>query len=174
MQTLSAPTRILLLTGILACGGLTAQSQLMSLKAATPMAACSTGDVWAIGERYMLLARRSQGFTVVDAADPANPVTATIRPPGYPRGSRSFGVGDIKADGQFIYATDESTNQGVFFYDARTNPMNPTYLGSLAHTRARSVHDCWIEGNTLYCVSNNTRLIEVYDISNKTAPVWLS
>ena len=56
----------------------------------------------------------------------------------------------------------------------KSNPMNPTYLGSLAHTRARSVHDCWIEGNTLYCVSNNTRLIEVYDISNKTAPVWLS
>ena len=60
----------------------------------------------------------------------------------------------------------------MFVYDAGTDPMNPTYVGAIRHANIPSVHNCWIDDDTLYCVGRGK--IQVYDVSNKTSPVFLS
>lgn len=142
-------------------------AQNMSLVSQIPFPPCTTGDVWGIGNT-MLLARRWQGFAVVDLKDPANPVTKTILPPGYPAGVWTYGVGDIKSDGRYIYATDEGTFEGVFIYDAK-DPMNPVLLSTLRPFYGPlRVHNCWIDGNTLYAEN------AVFDVSDHQKPRYLT
>ena len=161
--------------GLLACG-VGAQSLNMTQLTHLSRTPCTTGDVWGMGEHHMLLARRPQGFDVIDASDPRNPVSNNVLPPGYPASSRSYGVGDIKSDDRFIYATNEASGGGVFIYDTQPNGfMNPVLVHHLQHNRVSSgVHNCWIDGDYLYCVSNGTRTIEVFDVANKSSPTWLS
>lgn len=141
----------------------------LSLQARLPRTACTTGDVWAIGD-YMLLARRSQGFEVVDARDPKNIKTKLVRPPGYPQSVRSYGVGDIKADDRYIYATNEGTSVGgVFVYDAR-DPMNPRYVGVVGSGHG-TVHNCWIDPRRKLLYTNRGW---VYDVTNPAAPRTVS
>ncbi len=133
------------------------------------MAPCTTGDVWVHQDRYMLMARRSQGFTIIDTANPSAPVSVDISPPGYPAGSQSYGVGDVKSNGRYLFASNESSGGGVFVYDLLPNPMAPTFVTQIVERVInRGVHNMWVEGNTLYCVSNRTSMIEVYDISTIT------
>ena len=140
----------------------------MVLESHIPMTPCTTGDVWGMG-RYMLLARRGEGFSVIDTLDPANPVTSNIRPPGYPQ-LGSYGVGDIKSDGRYIFATDEATGKGVFIYDTVPDPMSPTLLSDLTNSGANPgwVHNCWVDGNYLYTLN------AVFDVSDKLNPRFLA
>ena len=145
-------------------GSLLAQSSRnMTLLSKIPHSPCTTGDVWALDNNHMLIARRGQGFAVVDATNPRNPITKNILPPGYPAPGRNYGVGDIKSDGRYIYASDEYRG-GVHIYDAKV-PMNPQYLTTL--TSVSSVHNMWVDGknNTLY-----TNRGYIVDITNKSAP----
>lgn len=146
----------------------------MVLESHTAFAPCTTGDVWAIGG-HVLVARRSQGFAVIDPANPTQP--KLVRPPGYPVSSSSYGIGDIKSDGRYIYATSENyalpINPGIFIYDAGTDPMHPTFVGSITHPNVPGVHNCWIDptSDTLYCVSRGR--IQVFDVSNRASPRFL-
>ncbi|MEM7200589.1 MAG: choice-of-anchor B family protein [Planctomycetota bacterium] len=149
--------------------GLAAQSaDNMVLDSHISLPPCSTGDVWGLGN-YMLVARRHEGFAVVDVSDPQNPVMNTIHPPGYPVSLGSYGCGDIKSDGRYIYVSDEATGQGAFIYDAQPDPMNPTLVGSLGFPTS-SVHNLWIDGDYLYTATGN----EVWDVSDRTNPVYLT
>jgi choice-of-anchor B domain-containing protein len=177
------PPRILSSTSLLLCAfahllaapGTAQISSRFVLESHIPQAPCTTAGLWAIGD-YLLVARRAQGFAVVDARIPAQPRTVTIRPPGYPAPSGSFGVGDIKSDGRYIYATNENwwVNAGVFIYDAGADPMNPTYVGAVQHANVPWVHNCWIDRSTdtLYCVGRGR--IQVFDVRDKTAPQFLA
>ncbi len=154
-------------------------AQNLSLVAHVPGMPCATSDIHHIGGDYVLLARRSQGFAVVDVRNPQSPVVNHITPPGYPRGVSSYGVGDIKFDGRYIYATSEDfyfgNTGGVFIYDTVPDPMNPTLVNDYRPTELQGgVHNVWVDGNHMYCVSDGTYLIEVYDITNRLAPVRVS
>src|SRR5262245_49835262 len=72
-----------------------------SLLSQLPGVPCATGGLWGIGSRYVLVGQRSQGWAIIDVADPSNPVLQPIRPPTYPRlGVASYGCGEIKSDGR--------------------------------------------------------------------------
>ncbi len=156
---------------VVAVAGATAQSSLHMEKISTvPFAPCSVGDIWAMGDT-MLVARRWAGFSLVDVSDPANPVSTDVTPPGYPVFQSSYGVGDIKSDGRYVYATDEATGEGLFIYDAQ-DPKNPVLVSTLGRIGFRSsCHNCWVdvEAKTLYTTTG-----DVYDVSNPASPRWLS
>lgn len=145
-----------------------------------PGVPCATGGLWAIGNSYVLMGRRSQGWAVVDIRDPANAVQHNIFPPTYPRSDiRSYGCGEVKFDGRYIYVTSEDFYQGfqggVFIYDSVPDPTNPTLINHYQPTQLLGgCHNLWVDGNWLYCVSDGTSLIEVFDITNKLAPVHVS
>ncbi|MAE77368.1 MAG: hypothetical protein CMJ85_10925 [Planctomycetes bacterium] len=142
----------------------------MRLLSRMPRTACTTGDVWGL-KGFMLMARRSQGFEVVNASDPTSPKTKSIYPPGYPIAStRSYGIGDIKADHRYIYATNEGTSSGgVFIFDG-VDPWNPKYLGQAGAGRG-SVHNCSVDGQRGLLLTNRG---DIFDVSNRTAPRLLT
>lgn len=160
---------------LLLCPVAAQRSSRMVLESQVPFAPCTTAHVWAIGD-YLLVARRSEGFAVIDVRIPSRPVTVTIRPPGYPASPSSLGVGDIKSDGRYIYVTNEnwSAAAGMFIYDAGTDPMNPTYVGALQHPNVPGTHNCWIDptSDTLYCIARGR--VQVFDVSNKASPQFLA
>jgi hypothetical protein len=179
MMMHSVPTAALLL--LCAASQLQAQgSSNMTLFANVAGTPCATGDVWGHGRNHVLLAQRSRGFAVVDVRDPGNPVVQHIHPPTYPRADiRSYGVGDIKSDGRYIYASNEDFYQGnpggLFIYDAFPDPMNPTLVANFSPNELRNgVHNLWVEQDTLYAVSDTTGLIEVYDIIVRASPVRIA
>ena len=45
-------------------------SRNMTLLSKIPHSPCTTGDVWALDDNHMLIARRGQGFAIVDATNP--------------------------------------------------------------------------------------------------------
>ncbi|MCB9882529.1 MAG: hypothetical protein H6834_12125 [Planctomycetes bacterium] len=145
----------------------------MTLLSYTQFPACAVGDTWALGN-YMLVARRAQGFSVIDATDPRNPVATTINPPNFPATGRSYGVGDIKSDGRYIYATDEWVNGGIWIYDSQPDPMNPTLVGHALDPQISTVHNCWIDGpnDMLYCVSRGR--VHSFDVSNHASPQYVA
>ena len=155
-------------------------STAMSLRSQVPGVPCATGGLWGLDANHILVGRRSRGFAVIDISDPDNPVESHVHPPSYPRTDiRSYGCAEIKSDGRFIYVSNEDFFQGntggFFIYDSQPNPMNPTLV--LDHRPAEiagGVHNMWLEGTTLYCVSDTTGRIEVYDISTRTAPVRIA
>ncbi len=152
----------------IACAPLVAQSSAnVALESTIPHQPCTTGDVWAMGN-YMLIARRYDGFAVVDISDPNNPVSNTIRPPGYPASTYSYGIGDVKSDGRYIYATDEATGRGGFIYDTVPDPMNPTLVSTWDRAGVFSCHNCFVDGNTLYAQE------DIIDITDKANPRWLA
>ena len=102
---------------------------------------------------------------MVDLADPKNPVMNTIRPPGYPVFAGSYGVGDVKSDDRYIYATDESVGAGVFIYDTVPDPMNPTLV---ATAQSGPTHNCFVDNGYLYTLN------DIYDVSDPTNPVYVS
>lgn len=165
---------LLLLTPLAAQG-----SQNMTLLAHIPGVPCATGGLWAIGNDYVLVGQRSQGFSVIDIRNPSAPVVSQITPPTYPRGVSSYGVGEVKFDGRYIFATNEDfyfgNTGGVFLYDTVPDPMNPTLVLNFQPPELQGgVHNIWVEGNHMYCVSDGTSMIEVYDITNRLAPVHVS
>jgi choice-of-anchor B domain-containing protein len=145
-----------------------------------PGVACATGGIWAIGQTHVLVGRRSRGWSIVDVRDPQNPIVQDVFPPSYPRSDiRSYGCGEVKYDGRYIYVTNEDFYQGnqggVFIYDAQPNPMAPVLVNNYQPFELNGgVHNIWVSGNYMYCVSDRTSLIEVYDVTNKTAPVRVS
>lgn len=145
-----------------------------------PGTPCATGGLWAIGNDYVLVGRRSRGWSIIDVRNPAAPITQDIFPPTYPRSDiRSYGCGEIKSDGRYIYVSNEDFYQGnqggVFIYDTVPNPMSPTLINNFQPSELLSgCHNLWIDGNWMYCVSDGTSLVEVYDITNRLAPVHRS
>ena len=141
-----------------------AKASHMVLESALARPNCTTADVWALGS-YMLLARRYLGFEVVDLRDPKRPVAKLITPPGYPVAPTGFGVGAIKSDGRYIYASDESAGAGAFVYDALPDPMNPKLVAVLGGPfGVRSAHNLWVDGQFVY--AQNT----VIDMSRLSFP----
>jgi len=154
----------------LCCPARAQGSSNLVLEGTVPLPPCTTGDVWALGD-YMLLARRTQGFAIADVRDPKNPIVKTIVPPGYPTFTGNYGVGDIKSDGRYIYATDEGTGKGVFIYDA-VDPMHPVLLTTLAAIgHPSNVHNCWIDVANQNLYTNNN---EIFDVSDPAKPVFLT
>ena len=99
----------------------------MSLYSNVPGTPCATGGVWQLGGRYVLMGRRSQGWAIVDAIDPVNPVVNHINPPSFPRADiRSYGCAEIKSDGRYVFVSNEDyylgNTGGVFVYDTVPNP----------------------------------------------------
>lgn len=166
---------------LLLAPALTAQSSAnMTLRSQIAGTPCATGDVWGHGPDHVLVARRSHGFAVVDVSDPDNPVAQHVNPPSYPRTDiRSYGCGDIKSDGRFAYVSNEDFYQGnrggFFVYDLAPDPMNPVLVVDHRPTElAGGVHNLCIDGDMLYCVSDTTYRVEVYDVTNRQSPVHLS
>ncbi len=63
----------------------------------------------------------------------------------------------------------------MFGHDTATAVLHPTVVTPIRHPNTRNgVHNCWIDGTDLYCVSHGTRKIEVLDISTLTNPIYLS
>jgi hypothetical protein len=63
----------------------------------------------------------------------------------------------------------------VFIYDTVPNPMSPTLVLDFRPSELQGgCHNLWVDGNHLYCVSDGTSVIEVYDITNRAAPVHVS
>ncbi|MEY4673160.1 MAG: hypothetical protein RL148_944 [Planctomycetota bacterium] len=145
-----------------------------------PAMPCATAGLWAMGTEYVLVGRRSQGFSVIDIRNRANPVTHNVYPPTYPRTDvRSYGIGEVKFDGRYIFTTNEDFYQGnqggVFVYDTVPNPVQPTLVLNFQPPELQAgCHNLWLDGNWMYCVSDGTNKVEVYDITNRLAPVRVS
>lgn len=145
-----------------------------------PPMPCATAGLWAMGTEYVLVGRRAQGFSVIDIRNRANPVVSNVYPPTYPRTDvRSYGIGEVKFDGRYIFTTNEDFYQGnqggVFVYDTVPNPMQPTLVLNFQPQELQAgCHNLWIDGNWMYCVSDGTSKVEVYDITNRLAPVRVS
>lgn len=125
----------------------------------------TTGDIWAEGN-LVFVARRGAGLDIVDVSDRTDPVVLANIDPGENQ--------DVKAKGNLVYLSNESGNGVACYIIDVSDPESPSIVGEVAHPRAGSAHNVFIDGTTLYLASNSSHDIEIFDVSDPSSPAWLS
>jgi choice-of-anchor B domain-containing protein len=123
----------------------------------------STTDLWVQGN-YVYLGRGTRGMSVIDVSNPALPQKVSDwTAPGVE-------IGDVTANGNRCYLSSQgSSGVGVYIVDV-SNPANPQTIGTISSFNTSSVHTLYIDGLTLYCSSNITGDLRIWDVTNASAP----
>lgn len=133
-----------------------------SLVASLPYPTGSCADVWADGD-LAFLARRGEGFDIIDVSDPASPVVLFS-------GRNDLFIQDIQSVGNTLYCANASGNgQGLVIFDI-TNPASPTEIGSHSSFNLLTSYSLVAEGNHAYVASQFSNLVVVLDVSNPAVP----
>jgi hypothetical protein len=129
-----------------------------------PLGTCS--DLWVEGD-LLFVARRGEGFSVYDLADPAQPQHLyTGRPELF--------IQDVKAYGSLLYCSNESGNgRAVYVFDV-SNPALPVEIGFFGSTILPSCNNLVVRGSHLYACSTTQNLVVVLDVTNPAAPVQVN
>ncbi|HFA51576.1 MAG TPA: choice-of-anchor B family protein [Bacteroidetes bacterium] len=69
------------------------------------------------------------------------------------------------------YLSGSDLNSGVAFIDFATMPGQPSYLGG---TSSDWVHDVFVKGDIMFAAEGSSKIIEVYDVSDKSEPFILA
>jgi len=126
-----------------------------------PVGTCA--DVWSEGD-LVFMARRGEGFDVLDVSDPSNPSVLYS-------GRSDLFIQDIQAVGDTLYCANASGNgQGVIIFDI-SDPSNPVEIGSHGSFYVLTTYSLSASGTHLYVASQLSNLIVVLDVSNPASPV---
>lgn len=154
-----------LLVGLAVVGAVNAQtsSANTSLVSSVPYPTGSCADVWAEGD-HVFLARRGEGFDIIDVSDPANPAVAFS-------GRNDLFIQDIQTVGNTLYCANASGNgQGLVIFDV-TDPTAPTEIGSHGSFNLLTSYSLAADGGYVYVASQFSNLVVVLDVSNPATPV---
>ncbi|MEE2713469.1 MAG: hypothetical protein VX913_11905 [Planctomycetota bacterium] len=139
-----------------------ASSANTSLISNLPYPTGSCADVWADGD-LVFLARRGQGFDIIDVSDPINPSVLFS-------GRSDLFIQDIQSVGDTLYCANASGNgQGLVIFDI-TDPSSPTEIGSYSSFNLLTSYSLVAEGNHAFVASQFSNLVAVLDVSNPASP----
>ncbi|MCH7879123.1 MAG: choice-of-anchor B family protein [candidate division Zixibacteria bacterium] len=114
---------------------------------------------------YAIMINEHFPVQIFDIADVNNPVqVSTIQPNG------TSGAHNCKVEGSFLYIMGSNGTGGVEIYDI-SDPASPVLVGG---HQLFYYHDIEINNDTLYAAGINNNGILVLDISNKSAPSFVS
>ncbi|NRA95159.1 MAG: hypothetical protein HRU14_03015 [Planctomycetes bacterium] len=161
MKTLTISLLATLMVAVSAAGQ--SSSANTSLVSSLPYPTGSCADVWADGD-LAFLARRGEGFDVIDVSDPSNPAVLFS-------GRNDLFIQDIQSVGDKLYCANASGNgQGLVIFDI-SNPASPTEIGSHSSFNLLTSYSLAAEGNHAYVASQFSNLVVVLDVSTPAAPV---
>ncbi len=124
-------------------------------------------DIWGyvdpMGNEYALLGVRN-GTSIIDLADPANPVEIAFIP-----GTNSVWR-DIKTHGQYAYVVSDNTSDGLQIIDLSQLPNTATLVNQTTAFFERS-HDIFIDNGFLYVVgTEGGGGMHILDLSDPVNP----
>ncbi len=139
----------------------------------------------AISGNYAFVAQATSGIKIVDVTNAAAPViVGTIVPNG---GLPNIDIRDVEIKNGILYASNSVPNgsptphTGVFMYNI-SNPLSPALAGTITwgagggYHFAGSVDNLCVDeaaGLTyVYCASEITSCVEVFDVTNPAVPVY--
>lgn len=116
------------------------------------------------------------GLMIIDLSNLPNGITHTLYRPELtvPSGTDTLNRAHniwIDENGVAYLSGSNVGNRGVLFFDVATTPGSPVFLGAEDNEYA---HDCFARGDTLYTADIYGGYFSVYDISDKTNPIFLS
>ncbi|MAG57822.1 MAG: hypothetical protein CMJ83_16180 [Planctomycetes bacterium] len=148
---------------LLAAPGAAQNTPNVTLTSSVSYGVGTCADLWVDGD-LLFIARRSQGFDILDVSDPDNPS-------GLFSGRSDLFVQDVKVDGTTMYCSNESGNgQSVVVFDI-ADPSNPIEIGSFGGLSMFACNNMARFGSTLYCCSVTGNRVVVLDVSTPSAPI---
>jgi len=126
-----------------------------------PTGTCA--DVWADGD-HVFIARRGQGFEIIDVSNPLNPVSVYS-------GRSDLFVQDLKVSGNLLFASNESGNGTSLVIFDITNLSAPVEIGSFGGLSMFSCNNLAVFGDYVYCCSLTANRVVVLDVSTPSSPV---
>lgn len=131
------------------------------------LTANTVGDLFVTGRNALVARRGFRGFSVID-------VDALAQIGRFDPGG-GFAQ-DVHVVGTRAYVTHESFfpgfRHGVTIADI-TNPAAPTEIGGIPYQQS-GAHTVFVQGTTAYLANSATRVIEIWDVANAAAPVFLT
>jgi choice-of-anchor B domain-containing protein len=130
-------------------------------------------EVWGnylyVGQEYT----SATGHAIIDLRTLGGTVSTTWWTPTFLENGANVTLSSshtIWIDGGFLYM---NRSGGTYIFDVRSSPTAPTYMGH-AQPSGNYTHDCYTRNDTLYVSDIYGVGCEIYDVRNKTAPVFVA
>lgn len=163
ISSIATPAIVVVLLATVAVAQGSSANVALTSQLTYPTGTCA--EVWAEGD-LVFIARRGEGFEIIDASDPANPASVFS-------GRNDLFIQDLKVSGNLLFASNESGNgQSVIVFDI-TNPAAPTEIGSFGGLSMFACNNLAVSGHYLYCCSLTANRVVVLDVTTPSSPVEL-
>ncbi len=133
---------------------------------------CVWRDLKVFGDYLYVTNEADSGLLIIDLNGLPNSTTLTEKNFNSNNGaifSKAHNIFIDKKGRGFICGANFG-NQGVLIYDLKTDPMNPSLIGTIDDFY---VHDVFVIGDTLYTSNIGEGEFMIYDVSNPSLPIVL-
>ena len=133
---------------------------------------CVWRDLKVFGDYLYVTNEADSGLLIIDLTGLPNSTTLTEKNFNSNNGaifSKAHNIFIDKKGRGFICGANFG-NQGVLIYDLKTDPMNPSLIGTIDDFY---VHDVFVIGDTLYTSNIEEGEFMIYDVSNPSLPFVL-